>query len=530
MSQITEDVREQERTIETADEKYARLDAVDRQSAVTLRNYFQANPTSNRLANKLCNLFALQSIAMAAILALTDYLLLYLTLWASDGLTQLILPYPHLQIGNGTLLIGSLLIIPLAIAAGLYPGIGQSAVMEFRQTSWIFIAAIATICCIGIFFLPGNIAFFLAFSLTAFCNIPVVVTIRFMVRKFASYCPWWGVPTLLVAEPERGVELFRKIANTIDRGFRPVGVLLPSEHYWSGTRLLDENNIPAFDVRRTDEVATALGATWVIVSPCVSRACSPASDSTFSAIPNRILLSSNQLDMGLWDELFCIAGATGIRLGTIRPNCLQLACKRCLDISITVLAIAIGMPLLLSFGLLIKLSSPGPILYGQKRVGRYGKEFVAWKFRSMVQNADEVLDSYLDQNPEARAEWDLKHKLANDPRVNKIGAFLRRTSLDELPQLWNILRGDMSLVGPRPIVDSPTYDAAYVREYPDEYEVYKSVRPGLTGLWQVSSRSDGVYELRVYWDMYYIRNWSIWLDLYLILRTVKTVLLREGAS
>ena len=126
-------------------------------------------------------------------------------------------------------------------------------------------------------------------------------------------------------------------------------------------------------------------------------------------------------------------------------------------------------------------------------------------------------------------EWEETHKLSNDPRVTTIGKFLRATSFDELPQLWNILRGEMSLVGPRPIIDSPTYDASYIHQYPDEFEAYKTVRPGLTGLWQVKCRNNGVYELRIYWDMYYIRNWSIWLDLYLIMRTIKTVVMLEGS-
>ncbi len=530
MNQMDQEVIDGLEGTEAACEKYERLDAVDRQSAETLQTYFQANPTTNRCANQLANLFAWQSLAMGATLAFADYVLLYLTLLVSDGLTQQILPSPDLQLGNSTLLFSALLIIPIANAAGLYPGIGQSAVMEFRQSLWSLIAAISTIFGIGIFFLPGNILYYLAFSFIALVTVPFVLTIRFLVRKIARLFRLWGVPTLIVAEPERGMELFRRISNTIDRGFRPVGILLSPENYWSGSRLLEENNIPAFDIRRTEELATALGVTWVIVSPCGNRDCSPASDASLTAIPNKILLSSEQLDIGLWDELFCVASTTGIRLGAARPNFLQLACKRLLDLSMTIMAIAIGFPVLLLFGFLIKLSSRGPILYGQKRVGRYGKAFTAWKFRSMLQNADAVLDSYLEQNPEAKAEWDLKHKLSNDPRVTKIGAFLRSTSLDELPQLWNVLRGEMSLVGPRPIVDSPTYDAAYIHQYPDEYEVYKSVRPGLTGLWQVSSRSNGVYELRVYWDMYYIRNWSISLDLYLIFRTVKTVVFREGAT
>ena len=156
--------------------------------------------------------------------------------------------------------------------------------------------------------------------------------------------------------------------------------------------------------------------------------------------------------------------------------------------------------------------------------------FAAWKFRSMVPNAERVLQQMLDTDPALRREWELTHKLKRDPRVTWIGRLIRATSLDELPQLWNIFRGDMSLVGPRPIINRPDYDAQYIEEYPAEYAAYCSVRPGLTGLWQITCRNNGVYEMRIYWDMYYIKNSCFWLDLYIILRTIRTVLLREGAS
>ncbi|MCL4112860.1 UNVERIFIED_CONTAM: hypothetical protein GTU68_046178 [Idotea baltica] len=208
----------------------------------------------------------------------------------------------------------------------------------------------------------------------------------------------------------------------------------------------------------------------------------------------------------------------------------MLAAKRVLDIFLTLCAFVFGFPVFATLCLCIRLSSPGPLFYSQKRIGRYGKEFDAWKFRSMFTNADAVLDQYLAATPAAKAEWDQTRKLSNDPRVTTIGRFLRASSLDELPQLWNVLCGEMSLVGPRPIVDSKTYDAAYVRDYPNEFESYKTVRPGLSGLWQIRCRNRGVYELRIYWDMYYIRNWSIWLDFFIIFRTIRTMVMREGTA
>ena len=142
----------------------------------------------------------------------------------------------------------------------------------------------------------------------------------------------------------------------------------------------------------------------------------------------------------------------------------------------------------------------------------------------MFVNADQVLDDYLDKHPELRKEWERDHKLKSDPRILPlVGVFLRKTSLDELPQLWNVLRGEMSVVGPRPIV------TAEIPKYHDRYELYLRVRPGITGLWQISGRNNTTYEERVQLDTYYVRNWSPWLDLYILGRPIRTVLMREGA-
>src|SRR5215210_5435296 len=141
----------------------------------------------------------------------------------------------------------------------------------------------------------------------------------------------------------------------------------------------------------------------------------------------------------------------------------------------------------------------------------------------MHAEAERLLEEHLQNNPHLRAEWEQNYKLSDDPRVTRVGRFLRKTSLDELPQLWNVLRGEMSLIGPRPIVD------AEVPRYGEAYELYGRVKPGMSGLWQVSGRSDTSYEERVKLDSYYVRDWSVWLDLVLLARTVRTVLLDRGA-
>jgi Undecaprenyl-phosphate galactose phosphotransferase WbaP len=183
----------------------------------------------------------------------------------------------------------------------------------------------------------------------------------------------------------------------------------------------------------------------------------------------------------------------------------------------------LALPVFVFIALLIHLDSKGDLLYGQHRIGKRGETFKLWKFRTMIMEAEQVLSSHLADNPAARHEWKTTHKLKDDPRITRVGGLLRKTSLDELPQLWNVLKGEMSLVGPRPIVKEE------VGLYQDGYRLYKQVRPGITGLWQVSGRNDVGYEDRVRFDEYYARNWSFWLDIYILLRTCWAVLRRHGA-
>lgn len=186
-------------------------------------------------------------------------------------------------------------------------------------------------------------------------------------------------------------------------------------------------------------------------------------------------------------------------------------------------ALTVLLPIGLIVALAIRLDSPGPILFAHRRVGRGGKEFSCYKFRTMVPDAEAVLERYLKENPKRREEWEKEYKLKGDPRVTRVGAFLRRTSLDELPQFFNVLIGDMSLVGPRPIVEKE------ISKYGDAFRDFCLVRPGITGIWQVNGRSDTTYDERVAMDSWYVRNWSIWIDMFYLLKTVKIVVSGRGA-
>jgi exopolysaccharide production protein ExoY len=186
-------------------------------------------------------------------------------------------------------------------------------------------------------------------------------------------------------------------------------------------------------------------------------------------------------------------------------------------------AMPIFAPLILLVAIVIWLQRDGPVLFYQTRIGFDGKPFACLKFRSMVAYSKERFDQYLEDNPSAKLEWLATYKLRNDPRITPFGRFLRKSSLDELPQLFNILRGDMSFVGPRPIV------AGEISYYGEMIVYYKSARPGLTGLWQVSGRSKTSYEDRVAFDVTYVKTWTPFADVAIVLNTIPAVLLSKGS-
>jgi lipopolysaccharide/colanic/teichoic acid biosynthesis glycosyltransferase len=181
-------------------------------------------------------------------------------------------------------------------------------------------------------------------------------------------------------------------------------------------------------------------------------------------------------------------------------------------------------PLFALLALAVKVSSPGPVFYRAGRLGVGGKPIRVLKFRTMYADADSRLEQMLAEDPDKAAEWRERFKLADDPRITPLGKFLRKTSMDELPQFWNVLTGEMAVVGPRPIVEKE------IQYYGDKYEIMKRVKPGITGLWQVSGRSDTNYGRRVLLDTYYIMNWSPWLDYFIFLKTIKEVFLCRGAE
>ena len=518
---------------------YNQLLGFEQLRAESLVSHCHIAPAAVAPLRSLSSRSLVQSFLCTFPLILSDLITMGLLLLATTTfLRYMVAPFVHPR-SHANLIIASLIHILIANIAGLYPAIGVSPAVEFRQIARTAVAAACLFTAMEIsadainwLYYLGELAFITLFV------IPSLPTSRFIVRAILRRCPWWGVPVLVYADVANGPDIYHQLKRTQERGLRPIAILLEKKAYYESEKRFAAEKIPTLPVEKAYECAMRFGATWIVVAKSGVTANADASlngeqptDIAIQSIPNKILLStSNGQQIGMWDQNRTVGECSGSLLANSRYCRTTLSLKRFIDFVLASLICLVGSPVLLLIAITIRLTSRGPVLFGQQRIGMGGKPFTAWKFRSMLPNAEQILENCLNENPLFKAEWVQTHKLRHDPRVTWIGKILRRTSLDELPQLWNILRGDMSLVGPRPIVDSVNYDASYIRNYQREYAIYQSVRPGLTGMWQITCRNSGVYDRRIYYDMYYIRNWSLWLDLYIILRTIRTVVMREGSA
>lgn len=217
-------------------------------------------------------------------------------------------------------------------------------------------------------------------------------------------------------------------------------------------------------------------------------------------------------------------GGMAVEPAPMGLNIAERALKRLFDLISIVVILALFWWVIIGVAIAVRISGGSPVIYGHKRVGRNGREFKCYKFRSMVANADEVLAHLLANDPAAREEWERDFKLKNDPRITRVGRFIRKTSFDEFPQLWNVLMNDMSIVGPRPVVRKEL-DLYYGKALSH----YESVKPGLTGLWQVSGRNDMEYDERVELDKRYVLSWNVFSDFMIVMRTVGVMFGKRGA-
>jgi Undecaprenyl-phosphate galactose phosphotransferase WbaP len=407
-------------------------------------------------------------------------------------------------------------------AFGLYVPAGLSPVEELRR-SVAGSALVALTLTAGAFLAKESVLYSRGVFLVSGIFVAVLVPLfRALVRSLFAACRWWGASVVILGAGRTARLLIETLHSNPELGLKPVACLdddPAKEGELAGVAV-------AGPLRLTAELARAGVRHAIVAMPGVDRGklvailerhCWPFKQ--VIVIPDLFGLAS------LWVSPKDLGGILGLEL---RQNLLlpfNRALKWVLDFFVALGLGVLLLPALIAAALWIRLGSGSPVFYRQRRQGQHGREITVFKLRTMQVDADSLLANHLEDSADARREWERFFKLRHDPRVLPgIGWLLRRTSLDELPQLWNVLRGEMSLVGPRPL---PDY---HLDRFSSEFRALRNrVKPGVTGLWQISARSEGDLIVQEALDTFYIRNWSPWLDLYVLTRTFRAVVTGYGA-
>ncbi len=417
------------------------------------------------------------------------------------------------------LIVGVLVLPVFYYLAGLHPGYGLGTVERLRRR------VTTTICVFGALIVWDSIVQSGAWSrgvMPATFGFALLLAplFEFLARGLLIRKGLWGTPVLLLGAGKTGAMLARILKAEPQLGLVPIAFL---DDALAGNR----TEVEGIPIIGTTEEASGLKNHVRTVLLTMPKAGSKRLGQLSQNLPfPRIIVVPDLLELpSLWVTSRDLGGVLGLDLTRnlhIRRNRII---KHITDYVLSVLLFLLSIPVIAGTALCIKLVSPGPVFYTQERIGTRGRSFRMIKLRTMRPDADARLEDYLRENPEARAEWHRFVKLRNDPRLVPIfGAFFRKMSIDELPQLWNVLRGDMSLIGPRPFrdVDLPHYGSDFLA-------LRGSVLPGITGLWQVLARSNGDVKSKETLDTYYIRNWSLWLDFYVLIQTPRAVVDMKGA-
>lgn len=350
-----------------------------------------------------------------------------------------------------------------------------------------------------------------------------LVSSRYVAKKILEYFDFLQTPVLIIGAGKTAEILVNGIIGDAGMGYKIIGLLednLVKDGILKKFSVLGgfadvENVIRHTGVKNVLIAAPGLEQSKLIeliykVQPLVKN---------MGIIPNLVGVPMGGIEVeSLFNEKLML-----LRLKNNLARPVNRYIKVVFDFLMTLLGSIVIAPILLFISVWIYLDSPGPIIFSHIRIGKDGKEFPCYKFRSMCVDANIRLKKLLENDPCAKEEWDKNFKLKNDPRITKSGAFLRKTSLDELPQIFNVLKGEMSLVGPRPIIK------AEMERYGDYINDYLMVKPGITGMWQVSGRNDVDYSERVLLDSWYVRNWNIWIDFVMLFKTFKVVIRKDGA-
>lgn len=403
---------------------------------------------------------------------------------------------------------------------GLYPGFGLGPVETLRRLSLVTATGFLGLAAFSFAFQLPYVYSRVTFALAVLYALVLVPLVRFSAIRLLSLWSGWAEPVVLVGEPSEARRTLEALAGSAAMGYRPVGLLVPEGAHPVG----ETKDLPVLGgLDRARELADRGIRVAVLTGDATVR--ERILDRLQTVFEHVVMLRGyGELPVeGL--QVRNLGGVLGIEVTNhlLRPH--NRVLKRVLDLALGGVSFLLALPLLGLAALAVKWVDRGPAFYVQERAGLDGETLYVPKIRTMYVDAERRLEECLETDPERAREWREQMKLRDDPRVLRgVGSFLRRFSLDELPQLWSVLTGEMSLVGPRPF---PVYHLE--RFTPEFLELRQRVRPGLTGLWQVTSRSDGGLAEQEAQDSYYIRNWSLWLDLYVLGRTLEAVVSGRGA-
>ncbi|MDR0761038.1 MAG: undecaprenyl-phosphate galactose phosphotransferase WbaP [Treponema sp.] len=359
-----------------------------------------------------------------------------------------------------------------------------------------------------------------AFIISFIVSCYILLVCRSCTHSFLKRIKLKGIPAVIFGSGPAGTMIVDRLLANRKMGYVPVLILdddPASGDFYREIPIIHDTGL-GYEIVKRFNIKMA-----IIAMPELERtgASWPLKKSITSFRYN-VLISDFSGISNIWMSVRDFDGVLGLAASHRLKMPWNLKIKRFVDLFIVIFGGSLILPFLLFIALLIKATTPGPVLYKHNRLGLNGKTIGVYKFRSMVIDAEERLKKML-EDPKIREEWEICHKLKDDPRITPIGRFLRRTSLDEFPQIINVLKGEMSLVGPRPVTEDE------VKKYGDDFNRIFSVKPGMTGLWQVSGRSDTDYRDRVIYDTYYLQSWSLWLDLWVLYKTSGVVLKGKGA-
>ena len=415
----------------------------------------------------------------------------------------------------------TLIFMIIYLFAGLYPAVGMHPANELKKLT--LSTSIGFLILFSVTFWLRNAEWYsrATFGLSWVFSLVTVPLCRDLIRRLGIRLHVWGEPVAIIGSGKNGVEFFRFLSKNPRYGMNPI-VLINGNIGQSNPSKLSRPSVLA-RTASLKNILSKVNTMIVVTNEIAPEYFSKIINGKFLQFHRVIMVPNLQMPSSLWISPMDFGGVLGLE---IRQNLLkhdQQLFKRFLDIAIILVFLPFWLPIFMVCSLLVFLDTSKTIIYKQSRLGQKGNLITVYKFRTMVDHADEVLEEFLQEREHLRMEWSQTYKLKQDPRTTRVGRFLRKFSLDELPQLWNVLRGDMSLIGPRPIVNDE------IRFYGSHFNLVNQVKPGLTGLWQVSGRNNVGYEDRVALDEYYVRNWSIWLDFYIFLRTAEAIIVGKGA-